>query len=197
MLQMQANVPRRKSNPLKKLLIWRSPRTPVEYSEILESIEHKMASKLPVPFVAFEQLLKKLGNSARLKFIWADMEKANYLVYLMRSNGYELDSSCSRSLLLVAAEECWRGELVKDELWGLFDEIKNSPNVEVYTRAYNTSSRTMLISWSQVDLEMINVLLGAIAGLASQSRASFEVVTQHGTAHGTHLPFPPPLDAAP
>ena len=124
-------IPERKVNPLKKLFIWRSPRTPVEYSSILEDIQNKTARGQPVPYVAFEQLLKKLGNSARLKYIWADMEKANYLVSQMRAAGYELDASCYRSLLLIAVEECWRGEVMKVELLDLFEEIQNSKDVEV------------------------------------------------------------------
>ena len=126
-----SEVPKRKANPLRKLLMWRSPRTPVEYSNILEDIEKKIASKQPVPYVAFEQLLKKLAASARLKYVWADMEKATHLIRTMRSIGYELDASCYRSLLLVAVEECWRGELVKEELLDLLQEIKNSKDVEV------------------------------------------------------------------
>ena len=184
--------PSRKINPLKKLFMWRSPRTPLEYSNVLEDIEKKVFNGEPVPYVAFEQLLKKLANSARNKDIWADMDKATHLIKIMQKVGYQLDGSCYRSLLQVAVEECCRGDLVKTDLMGILNQIETSPEVEVRTfrappRAHGSAPpirpaaaaahALALIAAppEQVDLDMLNLLLGGLAGLASPGRASLRV----------------------
>ena len=126
-------VPRkvRGENPLKNLLRWRSPRTPKEFTTIFNEIESKLNTGQNVTFIAFEQLWKRLGSSARAGALWADMEKASLLEEKMLSAGYSFSSDCYRNLLQVAAEECWRGNCDRSEIFNLIQQARTYPDVQV------------------------------------------------------------------
>lgn len=100
-------------------------RVPKEFSKPFRGLEETIAKGQQPPLLAFRLLLKKVSRSATIGYEWPDMQRGREIFRVLNQAGMEPDTDCFRFYIVLAAKRAWKGEVSRQELWGILSSARS------------------------------------------------------------------------
>ena len=135
-------------------------RVPANFSEPLARIALDIDNGKQPPLLVFRLLLKKISRSAAIGYEWPTMQRGREIMKLLNSADMIPDTDCFRFYIKLAAKRAWKGEVAREELWGILQSARSCPKVTL-------------------DVKMYNDLLECAAGIAHATAGN---LTSHGSS---------------
>ena len=114
-------------------------RVPTNFSKPFEALEETVGRGQQPPLLVFRLLLKKISQSAATGYEWPTMQRGREIFKLLNLAEMMPDTDCFRFYIRLAAKRAWKGEVSREELWGILSSARScSPRVQMDVDMYNS-----------------------------------------------------------